>query len=56
MDLQQAKINLYKELLGLNPEQMTDTEVEIMFQLSMDKDVKMKISGEISRSYRTKPI
>lgn len=42
-NLQAAKISLYRLLLEIEPEQMTDTEIEIMFQLSMDTDIRDKI-------------
>lgn len=42
-DLQAAKISLYRLLLEIEPEQMTDTEIEIMFQLCMDTDIIDKV-------------
>lgn len=43
-DLQAAKINLYRLLLQKQPDQMVDTEIEIMFQLSMDEDIQNQLN------------
>lgn len=43
-DLQAAKINLYRLLLEIKHDQMTDTEIELMFQLSMDKDIRSRLN------------
>ena len=43
-DLQAAKINLYKLLLKIEHNKMTDTEIEIMFQLSMDEDIRSRLN------------
>lgn len=46
-DLQAAKINLYRLLLDMNHDKMTDTEIEIMFQLSMDEDIRNQLNKVI---------
>lgn len=45
-DLQAAKINLYRLLLDIKDDQMTHIEIELMFQLSMDKDVRNKLNKD----------
>lgn len=46
-DLQMAKINLYRLLLKIEHNKMTDTEIEIMFQLSMDEDIRNQLNKVI---------
>lgn len=48
-DLQAAKINLYKLLLKIKNDQMTDTEIEIMFQLSMDEDIRSRLNKSFKK-------
>lgn len=41
-----AKINLYRLLLNINPDDMTDEEVDVMYSLSKDCDVKKLLNNE----------
>lgn len=47
MTILEAKINLYRLLLEIKHDQMTDTEIELMFQLSMDEDIRNRLNRDI---------
>ncbi len=35
-----AKINLYRLLINLDPADMSDSEVNVMYELSKDRDIQ----------------
>ena len=44
-DLSEAKRKLYSLLLNMNPDDMSDLEVDMMHSLSKDKDIQKKLKN-----------
>lgn len=43
-ELIEAKRELYYQLLQLNKDEMNDGEINIMYELSMDRDIQLLLS------------
>jgi hypothetical protein len=49
-DLAAAKLELYRELLQMAGAEMTEVEVELLYQLSMDPVVQERVGGAVVRT------
>jgi hypothetical protein len=49
-DLAAAKLELYRELLQMAAKEMTEVEVELLYQLSMDPVVQERVGGAVVRT------
>lgn len=49
LDIRQAKVWLYHLLLKKSNDELTDTEVDILFHLSKDRDIQNVLAKEIKK-------